>query len=85
MVAAIELQPTGAKAANVVCGAMNRRVPVLLTVVFVGDVAAVGRPSVQAAAAAKKVGQVVAVHVIDPDTIRNCALSPTLRTGHRKK
>jgi microcompartment protein CcmL/EutN len=64
LVAAIEAADAGSKAANVTLRGYERARAGLITVAFVGDVAAVRAAVSAAAAAAKRVGTVVSVHVI---------------------
>jgi ethanolamine utilization protein EutM len=64
LVAAIEAADAGSKAANVTLRGYERARAGLITVVFAGDVAAVRAAVSAAAAAAKRVGTVVSVHVI---------------------
>jgi len=63
-VAAIEAADAGSKAANVTFRGYERGLAGLITVVFAGDVAAVKAAVAAGTAAAKRVGHVVAVHVI---------------------
>jgi ethanolamine utilization protein EutM len=63
-VAAIEAADAGAKAANVALRGYEQARAGLITVVFAGDVAAVRAAVSAGAAAAKRVGKVVSVHVI---------------------
>lgn len=64
LVAAIEAADAGAKAANVTLRGYERARAGLITVIFAGDVAAVQAAVSAGAAAAKRVGKVVSVHVI---------------------
>lgn len=64
LVAAIEAVDAGSKAANVTFRGYERARAGLITVVFDGDVAAVRAAVSAGAAAARKVGKVVSVHVI---------------------
>ena len=64
LVGAIEAADAGSKAANVTFRGYQRGRAGLITVVFAGDVAAVRAAVAAGTAAAKRVGQVVAVHVI---------------------
>jgi ethanolamine utilization protein EutM len=63
-VPAIEAADAGSKAANVVFRGIERARAGLITVMFVGDVAAVRAAVTAGAAAARLVGKVVSVHVI---------------------
>lgn len=68
-VAAIEAADAGSKAANVSLRGYERARAGLITVVFVGDVAAVRAAVSAGAAAARRVGKVISVHVIPrPDS-----------------
>ncbi len=64
LVAAVEAADAGSKAANVTFRGYERARAGLITVVFLGDVAAVRAAATAGAAAAKRVGTVVSVHVI---------------------
>lgn len=64
LVAAIEAADAGAKAANVALRGYEQARAGLITVMFTGDVAAVRAAVSAGAAAAKRVGTVVSVHVI---------------------
>lgn len=64
LVGAIEAADAGSKAANVFFRGYERGRAGLITVVFTGDVAAVRAAVSAGAAAAKRVGQVVSIHVI---------------------
>jgi microcompartment protein CcmL/EutN len=64
LVSAIEAADAGSKAANVSFRGYERGRAGLITVVFVGDVAAVRAAVSAGAAAARQVGTVVSVHVI---------------------
>jgi microcompartment protein CcmL/EutN len=64
LVAAIEAADAGAKAANVKLRGYEQARAGLITVIFAGDVAAVRAAVSAGAAAAKRVGKVVSVHVI---------------------
>jgi ethanolamine utilization protein EutM len=64
LVAAIEAADAGSKAANVTFRGYERARAGLITVVFLGDVAAVQAAVTAGSAAAKRVGTVVSVHVI---------------------
>jgi ethanolamine utilization protein EutM len=64
LVAAIEAADAGAKAANVKLRGYEQARAGLITVFFAGDVAAVRAAVSAGAAAAKRVGKVVSVHVI---------------------
>ena len=69
-VPAVEAADAGAKAANVVFLGYEKVQAGLVTIRFLGEVAAVQAAVSAGAAAAEKVGRVVAVHVIprpDPD------------------
>jgi microcompartment protein CcmL/EutN len=75
LVAAIEAADAGAKAANVKLRGYEQARAGLITVIFAGDVAAVRAAVSAGAAAAKRVGKVVSVHVIArPD--RQLQVSP---------
>jgi BMC domain-containing protein len=75
MVPAIEAADAGSKAANVVFRGIGHARAGLITVMFVGDVAAVRAAVTAGAAAARLVGNVVSVHVIArPD--RQLHISP---------
>ena len=63
-VPAIEAADAGSKAANVTFRGYERARAGLITVVFVGDVAAVRAAVTAGSAAARRVGKVVSVHVI---------------------
>src|SRR5437763_1647523 len=63
-VAAIEAADAGSKAANVSLRGYEQARAGLITVMFVGDVAAVRAAVSAGAAAARRVGEVVSVHVI---------------------
>ena len=64
LVAAIEAADAGSKAANVTFRGYQRARAGLITVVFLGDVAAVRTAVTAGAAAAKRIGTVISVHVI---------------------
>lgn len=64
LVAAVEAADAGSKAANVTFRGYERARAGLITVVFRGDVAAVKAAVAAGAAAAKRVGTVISVHVI---------------------
>jgi ethanolamine utilization protein EutM len=64
LVGAIEAADAGVKAAPVKLLGTERTDPALITVLFSGDVAAVKAAVDAGAAAAERVGQLVAVHVI---------------------
>jgi microcompartment protein CcmL/EutN len=64
LVPAIEAADAGSKAANVAFRGMERARAGLITVMFVGDVAAVKAAVSAGAAAARLVGKVVSMHVI---------------------
>lgn len=64
LVAALEAADAGSKAANVVFRGYERARAGLITVVFLGDVAAVRAAVTAGCAAAKRVGTVISVHVI---------------------
>ncbi len=64
LVGAIEAADAGVKAAPVQLLGTERTDPALITVLFAGDVAAVKAAVDAAAAAAERVGELVAVHVI---------------------
>ena len=64
LVPAIEAADAGSKAANVVFRGMQQARAGLITVMFVGDVAAVRAAVAAGAAAGRLVGNVVSVHVI---------------------
>ncbi len=64
LVAAIEAADAGSKAANVTFRGYERARAGLITVVFLGDVAAVRAAVTAGSAAAKRVGTVISVHVI---------------------
>jgi microcompartment protein CcmL/EutN len=64
LVPAIEAADAGSKAANVIFRGYQRGRAGLITVSFLGDVSAVGTAVNAGAAAAKRVGTVVSVHVI---------------------
>jgi microcompartment protein CcmL/EutN len=64
LVPAVEAADTGSKAANVTLLGYGNVDAGLITVKFLGDVAAVKAAVTAAAAAAKRVGKVVSVHVI---------------------
>src|SRR3989338_4628756 len=64
LVGAIEAADAGVKAAPVKLLGTERTDPALITVLFSGDVASVKAAVAAGAAAASKVGQLVAVHVI---------------------
>ncbi len=64
LVAAIEAADAGSKAANVTFRGYQRARAGLITVVFLGDVAAVRAAVTAGSAAAKRVGTVISVHVI---------------------
>jgi len=64
LVAAIEAADAGSKAANVTFRGYESARAGLITVVFLGDVAAVRAAVTAGSAAAKRVGTVVSVHVI---------------------
>jgi len=64
LVAAIEAADAGTKAANVALRGYEQARAGLITVMFTGDVAAVRAAVSAGAAAAKRVGTVVSVHVI---------------------
>ncbi len=64
LVAAIEAADAGSKAANVTFRGYERARAGLITVVFLGDVAAVRAAVTAGAVAAKRVGTVISVHVI---------------------
>jgi ethanolamine utilization protein EutM len=64
LVAAIEAADAGSKAANVSFRGYERARAGLITVVFLGDVAAVRAAVTAGSVAAKRVGSVVSVHVI---------------------
>lgn len=74
---AVEAADAGAKSANVTLVGYERTEAGLITVKFVGDVAAVKTAVSAGAAAAAKVGKVVAVHVIPrPDRQMEFAVTP---------
>ncbi len=64
LVGAIEAADAGVKAAPVTLLGTERTDPALITVLFAGDVASVKAAVDAGAAAAERVGQLVAVHVI---------------------
>ncbi|HEY1730784.1 MAG TPA: BMC domain-containing protein [Terriglobales bacterium] len=64
LVAAIEAADAGSKAANVTFRGYERARAGLITVVFLGDVAAVRAAVTAGSAAAKRIGTVISVHVI---------------------
>ncbi len=64
LIPAIEAADAGSKAANVVFRGMERARGGLITVMFVGDVAAVRAAVTAGAVAARLVGKVISVHVI---------------------
>jgi microcompartment protein CcmL/EutN len=64
LVAAIEAADAGSKAANVTFRGYERARAGLITVVFLGDVAAVHAAVTAGSAAARRVGTVISVHVI---------------------
>ena len=64
LVAAIEAADAGSKAANVSFRGYERARAGLITVVFLGDVAAVRAAVTAGSAAAKRIGTVLSVHVI---------------------
>ena len=64
LVAAVEAADAGSKAANVTFRGYEHARAGLITVVFVGDVAAVRAAVTAGAVAAKRVGKVISVHVI---------------------
>lgn len=64
LVGAIEAADAGVKAASVQLLGMERTDPALVTVLFGGDTASVKAAVDAAAAAAERVGELVAVHVI---------------------
>ena len=64
LVAAIEAADAGSKAANVTFRGYARARAGLITVVFLGDVAAVRAAVTAGAVAAKRVGTVISMHVI---------------------
>ena len=64
LVGAVEAADAGAKAANVRLLGLERADAGLVTVKFLGDVAAVKAACDAGAAAAQRVGQLIAVHVI---------------------
>ncbi len=75
LVAAVEAADAGAKAANVKLRGYQQARAGLITVIFAGDVAAVRAAVSAGAAAARRVGKVVSVHVIArPD--RQLQVSP---------
>jgi microcompartment protein CcmL/EutN len=92
LVAAIEAADAGSKAANVSFRGYQRARAGLITVFFLGDVAAVRAAVTAGSAAAKRVGTVISVHVIArPDRqlhgvanaakpIETLAPSPTLES-----
>jgi microcompartment protein CcmL/EutN len=74
---AVEAADAGAKSANVTLVGYERTEAGLITVKFVGEVAAVKTAVSAGAAAAAKVGKVVAVHVIPrPDRQMEFAVTP---------
>jgi microcompartment protein CcmL/EutN len=74
---AVEAADAGAKAANVTLVGYERTEAGLITVKFVGEVAAVKTAVSAGAAAAARVGKVVAVHVIPrPDRQMEFAVTP---------
>jgi ethanolamine utilization protein EutM len=74
---AVEAADAGAKSANVTLVGYERTEAGLITVKFVGDVAAVKTAVSAGAAAAARVGKVVAVHVIPrPDRQMELAVTP---------
>ena len=74
---AVEAADAGAKSANVTLVGYERTEAGLITVKFVGEVAAVKAAVSAGAAAAAKVGKVVAVHVIPrPDRQMEFAVTP---------
>jgi ethanolamine utilization protein EutM len=84
LVAAIEAADAGSKAANVTLRGYERARAGLITVIFAGDVAAVRAAVSAAAAAAKRVGTVVSVHVIArPDSQLHVASANGLRSAPR--
>ena len=84
LVAAIEAADAGSKAANVTLRGYERARAGLITVVFAGDVAAVRAAVSAAAAAAKRVGTVVSVHVIArPDSQLHVARANGSQIGGR--
>jgi ethanolamine utilization protein EutM len=64
LIPAIEAADAGSKAANVVFRGIERARAGLITVMFVGDVAAVRAAVTAGAVAARQVGKVISVHVI---------------------
>jgi ethanolamine utilization protein EutM len=64
LVGAIEAADAGVKAAPVTILGMERTDPALITVLFSGDVASVKAAVDAGAAAAERVGELVAVHVL---------------------
>ena len=84
LVAAIEAADAGSKAANVTLRGYERARAGLITVIFAGDVAAVRAAVSAAAAAAKRVGTVVSVHVIArPDSQLHVASANGSRSAPR--
>ena len=84
LIPAIEAADAGSKAANVVFRGMEQARAGLITVFFVGDVAAVRAAVTAGAVAARQVGKVVSVHVIArPD--RQLHISPNGSHPAKKK
>ena len=83
LVPAIEAADAGSKAANVLFRGMQQARAGLITVMFVGDVAAVRAAVAAGAAAGRLVGNVVSVHVIArPD--RQLRVTPNGSTPARR-